>query len=39
MFNEFFAIVSRSRRHLAQDAAGVALLFAMLITALHVTAI
>ena len=31
MLSEFFAIISRSRRDLLQDAGGVALLFAALV--------
>lgn len=38
MIAEILAVAARSRRHLMQDAAGVAALFALLIGALHLTA-
>ena len=39
MIAQAFAIATRSRRHLIQDAAGVAGLFALLIGALHLAAL
>lgn len=38
MIADALAIAARSRRHLMQDAAGVAGLFAVLVGALHLTA-
>lgn len=37
--SEFASLVLRSRSHMAQDAFGVAVLFAMLFGALHLAAI
>lgn len=39
MIADFVAIASRSRRYMAQDALGVAGLFALLIGALYLTAL